>query len=218
MGFVRVDQCVIGANTRRGLVAQYDRDQRAITRPAQLLADALAFRLGEQAGLDEFKRVTGRGCDEDALKLADRMPQTIEKAPTRDGAPEKVNARPPPDTETSGHTSRQSVQAAAIGPLRLPVLEGITLLDVSLLIEDPDGLRDINQVGGSEVPGDQGGAYCTPALDVLCAMIIGEALPPPGCRSSTYLIASLKHRYCMSGVTQGMCGGQSTTTSADYGD
>lgn len=161
--------------------------------------------------------MAGWDSDEDALKRTNRMPQTIEKAPTRDGAPEMTDARPPPDTETPGHTSRQSVQAATIGPLRLPVLEGMILLNVSLLIEDPDGYRDINQVGGSEAPGDQGGAHCTPTLDVLCTMIIGEALPP-GYRLSTYPIASLKHHYGVSRVTQYACGGQSTTLGADNGD
>src|SRR5579864_2279710 len=101
------------------------------------------------------------------------MPVTIEKAPTRDGALEMTDARPQPDIETPGHASSQGVQAAAIGPLRLPVLEGITLLNISLLIEDPDGFGDINQVGGSEAPGDQGGTHRAPTLDILCAMVIG---------------------------------------------
>jgi hypothetical protein len=129
-----------------------------------------------------------------------------------------ADARPQPDIEILGHASRQRVQAAAIGPFRLLVLERITLLNVSLLIEDPDGFRDINQVGGSESPGDQGGAHCIPTLDVLCTMLIGESLLPPGCCSSTYPTASLKHCYGVSRVTQYMCGGQSTTPGADNGD
>src|SRR5712692_5944673 len=124
----------------------------------------------------------------------------------------------PPNLETQGHASRQCVQTAAIGPLWLPVLEGIALLDMSLLIEDPDGFRDINQVSSWEALGDQGGTHYTRTLDVLCAMVIGEALPPPGCRSSTYFIAPLKYRYGMPGITQGMCGGQTTASSTNDGD
>src|SRR5205085_5630654 len=115
----------------------------------------------------------------------------------------------PPDIQTPGYASRQRIQAAAIGPLRLPVLQGIALLNVSLLIEDPDGFGDINQVGGSEAPGYQGGTHRAPTLDILCAMIIGETLPPPGRRSSTDPIASLKHCNSVPGVAQDMCGGQS---------
>jgi len=89
---------------------------------------------------------------------------------------------------------------------------------MSLLIEDPDGFRDINQVGSWEALSDQGGTHYTSALDVLCAMVVGEALPPPGCRSSAYFIAPLKYRYAMPGVTQGMGGGQTTASSADNSD
>lgn len=158
----------------------------------------------------------------DALKLTDRMPQAIEKAPTRVVVPEMANACPQPDIETPCHDSRQGIQASAIGPLRLHVLEGIALLNVPLPIEAPDGFRDSNQIGCSEASGDQSGAHRTvdrtPALDILCAMVIGETLLPPGCSSSTYPIASLKHRDNIACVTQYMCGGEPTASGADNGD
>src|SRR6266571_3156260 len=122
------------------------------------------------------------------------MAQSIPKAPTRNVATEMANACPSPDIQTLCHSSRQGVQAAAIGPFGLHIQEAITLLNMSLLIENPDGFCDSNQVGSPEAFGDQCGAHGTPALNVLCAMVIGEALPLPGRRSSTYLFASLKHR------------------------
>jgi len=88
---------------------------------------------------------------------------------------------------------------------------------MSLLIENPDGFDNINQVGGSEALGDQCRAHSTPALDVLCAMVVDETLPLPGCRTSTYPAASLKYRDGISCVTQYMCGGESTASGANYG-
>src|SRR5260370_41659215 len=129
-----------------------------------------------------------------------------------------ADACAPPNLEAQGHASGERVQAAAIGPLWLPVLERIAPLNMSLLIENPDGFRDINQVGSWEALSDQGGTHSTPALDVLCGMVICEALPPPGCRSPAYFIAPLKYRHGMPGVTQGICGGQATASSADDGD
>jgi hypothetical protein len=48
-------------------------------------------------------------------------------------------------------------------------------------------------------------------------MVVDETLPLPGCRTSTYPAASLKHRDGISRVTQYMCGGESTASGANYG-
>src|SRR5260370_29658045 len=143
------------------------------------------------------------------------MSCAVKKAPSCDSALEMVNACSPPDIETLCHTSRQGVQAAAIGPFWLHVLEGIALLNMSLLIKDPDGFSDINKIGGAEAFGDQCGAHCAPALDVLFAMVIVESLLLPGRCSSTNFLTSLKHRYGIPRVMQYMFGGKSTASSTD---
>src|SRR5215470_12755621 len=105
-----------------------------------------------------------------------------------------------PDIQSLGHAFGKGVQAAAIGPLGLCILEWITLLNVSLAIEGPDGLSDIDQVGQAETPGDQGVAYRATTLDVLCAMIVDEALPLPGSCSTAYAVILFEYGYCIACV------------------
>ena len=105
-----------------------------------------------------------------------------------------------PDIQSLGHAFGQGMQAAAIGPLRLHILEGIALLNVPLVIEDPDGLSDIDQVGQAETPGDQGIAHRAITFDVLCAMIVDEALPLPGGCSTAYAAILFEYGYCVACV------------------
>src|SRR5690348_7438452 len=117
------------------------------------------------------------------------------------------DALPFADIQTLGHEPGQGIQAAAIGPLRLPVLERIALLDAPLLIEDPDRFRNVDQLVSPETSCNEVRTHRTSTLDILRSVIIGEAVLLPGCGSPTCLIASLKYRYRMPGIAQSVSGG-----------
>src|SRR6266581_7895259 len=139
MSLVRVNKRVIRTSLWGWPVAQHNRDQRIIARLAQQCTDVLSLCISYLTCLDQFNSLAGRYRNEHTLKLTEMMPCIIEETPASCVLTQVLNTCLQPDIQSLGHAFRQGIEAAAIVPLRLCILNWITLLDMPMPVKDPDG-------------------------------------------------------------------------------
>ncbi len=109
------------------------------------------------------------------------------------------------------------MEAGAIVPFRVGVLGRVALGNVAVLIENPDGFGNVDEVVDVKAFSDQRCADRGATFDVLCAVVVDKALTLTGGGPPTDLCMLLEESHCMACILQDMSGSKARAARADNG-